>query len=118
MMTADMPEATANDVTTAGTTWQVEGAGDFNGDGKSDIIWQNDSGQAAMWLMNGTTVSVADAIGPNMGTSWHIEGTGDFNGDGKADILWQNDSGQAAIWLMSGRQILSNNTKVGSSPEP
>ena len=30
-----------------------KGVGDFNGDGKADILWQNDSGQAAVWLMNG-----------------------------------------------------------------
>ncbi len=29
-------------------------ATDFNGDGKSDILWQNDDGTAAVWLMNGT----------------------------------------------------------------
>ena len=32
--------------------WHVEDTGDFNGDGKSDILWQNDNGQAAIWLMN------------------------------------------------------------------
>ena len=29
-------------------------AGDFNGDGKSDILWQNDNGTPAIWLMDGT----------------------------------------------------------------
>ena len=29
-------------------------AGDFNGDGKADILWQNDSGMPAIWLMDGT----------------------------------------------------------------
>ena len=27
-----------------GPSWHVEGTGDFNGDGKSDILWQNDDG--------------------------------------------------------------------------
>ncbi|MCC7346785.1 MAG: hypothetical protein IT538_05240, partial [Variibacter sp.] len=29
---------------------------DFNGDGKSDILWRHSSGQVAMWLMNGVSV--------------------------------------------------------------
>ena len=28
---------------------------DFNGDGKADILWQNDNGMPAIWTMNGTT---------------------------------------------------------------
>ena len=30
-----------------GTSWEIKGTGDFNGDGKSDIIWQGDDGIAA-----------------------------------------------------------------------
>ena len=39
-----------------GPTWHIEGAADFNGDGKADILWQHDSGQAAIWTMDGTTL--------------------------------------------------------------
>ncbi len=28
-------------------------ADDFNGDGKADILWQNDDGTPAVWLMDG-----------------------------------------------------------------
>ena len=38
-----------------GTSWHAIGASDFNGDGFSDILWQNVSGQAAIWEMNGTS---------------------------------------------------------------
>jgi hypothetical protein len=27
-----------------GAGWQIKGSGDFNSDGKSDILWQNDDG--------------------------------------------------------------------------
>ena len=34
--------------------WVVAGVGDFNGDGKSDILWVNTvSGELLVWLMNG-----------------------------------------------------------------
>ena len=36
------------------------GTGDFNGDGKRDLVWRNNiTGQTAVWLMNGTPASRA-----------------------------------------------------------
>jgi FG-GAP-like repeat len=90
----------------------------FNAGGNSpNILWQNTSGQAAIWEMNGTNVLSAGAVGPNPGPSWQEIGTGDFNGDGQSDILWQNTSGQAAIWEMNGSNIVSAGT-VGPNPGP
>ena len=88
---------------------------DFNDDGFSDILWQNASGQAAIWEMNGTSVSGCALVGGNPGPSWKEIGTGDFNGDGFADILWQNTSGQAAIWEMNGTSV-SGSAMVGGNP--
>ena len=41
-----------------GTSWHVIGSGDFNGDGYSDILWQNTNGAVAIWEMNGAKVIV------------------------------------------------------------
>ena len=79
---------------------------DFNGDGKSDILWRNSDGDVDIWLMNGTQILSATDLG-NAPVSWSIAGTGDFNGDGKSDILSRNTNGDVAIWLMNGNQILS-----------
>jgi len=46
------------------------GAGDYNNDGKSDILWQNSSGAVAIWEMNGTSV-LASATIANPGPTWH-----------------------------------------------
>jgi glucose/arabinose dehydrogenase len=75
---------------------------DFNGDGKSDILWQNTStGQRTIWIMNNTTHTSTVNLG-TVATLWSIAGSSDFNGDGKSDILWQNTStGQRTIWLMN-----------------
>ncbi len=89
---------------------------DFDGDGKSDLLWQDSStGQASIWLMNGTSLVSAAQAGSNTNTAWHVIGTGDFDGDGKSDIVWQNSStGQASIWLMNGTSLVSA-TQVGSN---
>jgi hypothetical protein len=54
-----------------GPTWHVATAADFNGDGKSDILWQNDSGLPAIWTMNGSTATGYATL-PNPGSDWHI----------------------------------------------
>ncbi len=79
---------------------------DFNGDGRSDILWRDTSGDVAIWLMSGAQ-RLLGAIVADVPTSWAIAGTGDFNGDGKSDILWRDASGNVAIWLMNGAQISS-----------
>ena len=81
---------------------------DFNGDGFSDILWRDTSGNVAIWEMNGTTVlNAATSFVANVPGTWSIVGTGDFNGDGKSDILWHDTSGNVAIWEMNGTTILN-----------
>ncbi len=76
---------------------------DFNADGFTDLIWQNNqTGQRAIWLMNQTQY-VGERFLPPVPTEWQIAGTGDFNNDGQRDLIWQNNSnGQRAVWLLNG----------------
>jgi serralysin len=83
-------------LTNPGASWRLVGTGDFNGDGKSDLLWQNSDGTPAIWEMNGTSVIGGGGPG-NPGSAWHLIGTGDFNGDGKDDLVWQNSDGTPAI---------------------
>lgn len=73
-------------------------AGDFDGDGISDIVWRHGStGRNQLWLsarsgMRGPIPTVRDP-------SWSIVAIGDFAGDGRADLVWRNLLyGANALW--------------------
>src|SRR5262249_42729883 len=59
---------------------------DFVGDGTSDLLLQNDSGQTSVWLMNGGVKQGEIVIGNN-GPTWHAVAVADFNNDDMADVL-------------------------------
>ena len=95
--------------TVADQAWKVVGTGDFNGDGRTDILWRNSStGENYVYPMNGLAIlgtegylrTVADQ-------AWKVAGTADFNGDGKTDILWRNSgTGENYLYPMDGLAIL------------
>jgi hypothetical protein len=88
--------------------WYVVATGDFNGDGKPDLVWQNDARQVVVWYIGGAqgnTVLWGDWLSSSGVPGWRVVGTGDFNGDGRLDLVWQNDwTRQAVVWYMGGAQ--------------
>ena len=42
----------------SGNDWKIAGVGDFNGDGKPDLVWQHKDGWLALWYMDGPNRSV------------------------------------------------------------
>jgi FG-GAP repeat len=55
--------------------WSIVLTGDFNGDGKSDLLWRDTSGNVSMWQMNGAQVASAVGLG-NIPTFWTIQSAG------------------------------------------
>jgi hypothetical protein len=53
-----------------GASWHALRAGDYNGDGRSDILFQNASGEVDVWLTSGTNVLSSTSLS-NPGPSWH-----------------------------------------------
>jgi hypothetical protein len=91
--------------------WEMVGTGDFDLDGRPDILWRHaTAGENVLWYMNGTVLASGTFTTPPSLTDvrWKMAGVGDFNRDGKPDILWHHTtSGQAVLWYMDGSVMVS-----------
>jgi len=90
-----------NILSVVSTDWQIAGTGDFNGDGRSDVLWRNTDGRISNWLgttNGGFSDNVGNALN-GVSIDWKLAGVGDFNGDGRDDILWRNSDGRITDWL-------------------
>ncbi len=82
--------------------WNVVATGDFNGDGTSDLFWQNrTSRETLVWLM-GKGQPVGVIAGPQVtDAGWQVGGAADFDRDGDADLFWYNKrTGDTGLWEM------------------
>ena len=93
--------------------WELADVGDFNGNGRADILWKNTTnGYLGLW-MDGTDQWVA-LPASNLGAGQSIIGMGDVNGDGCDDILI-NSNGVLGAWDISGIINGTEKTPVWSS---
>jgi len=54
-------------------TWQIAGDGDYNGDGKADILHRNSvTGRNWMYLMNGATIVSSQGVNRESDQNWQI----------------------------------------------
>jgi hypothetical protein len=91
----------------ADQNWQIAGIGDFDGDGKADILWRNSvTGENYIYLMNGKDIAGEGYIRTVADQNWKMAGVGDLDGDGKSDIVWRNSStGENYLYPMDGLAI-------------
>ncbi|KWT90156.1 FG-GAP-like repeat-containing protein [Candidatus Magnetominusculus xianensis] len=117
-LTSTQVQSIADYINSTGMTsnWIAAAVGDFNSDGKTDILWRDTlNGYNYVWLMDGTTVSSGYFLPTFANKAWYVAGVGDFSihghakhPDGYADILWRNPStGENAIWKLKSDNVTS-----------
>jgi hypothetical protein len=99
-------------LSSANQTWTFGGVGDFNSDGKPDILWRA-TNRTAVWFLNGVTFLSSANLTQTTDANWKVAGTGDFNSDVYTDVIWRHlITGNSAVWYMNGAK------QTGSAPLP
>ncbi len=99
--------------------YRIAGSGDFDGDGREDILFQNADGTLAVWFMADTSLREAAGFDPSGPESvdWRVVAGADFNGDGKSDVVLQNTDGTIDIWIMDGIRRTRRASLTPSGPD-
>ncbi|MFC8517812.1 trypsin-like serine protease [Streptomyces sp. NPDC057257] len=109
-----------------GTGWNqyntLRGKGDFNGDGKADLIARNKS-TGAVYLYKGTGSASSPFSARVKVRTWSnttynaFDAIGDVNGDGKADFLARTPGGTLYLYKGTGKatsEIFATRISVGT----
>ncbi len=96
-------------------------AGDFDGDGDSDVYWFNTARSASdkVWWMTGVgaTFVAATVTAGDTGHHDRLPPVGDYSGDGIHDILWwQPADGSLSLWTGAANQLFTVNNLADTVP--
>ena len=88
--------------------WTLQATGDFNGDGKDDILMRHDDGRWHYFAMDGRKVDAGSGSASIYSDlDWGFRGIGDFNGDGREDVLLRGHDGSWYYFPMDGRRNIA-----------
>ncbi|WP_158888180.1 FG-GAP-like repeat-containing protein [Amycolatopsis anabasis] len=92
------------------SSWDELLSGDFNGDGKADLVSfsASDSKSVEVALSTGSGFAAETLWHGNFPTSYQYTAVGDFNGDGKDDIarFTRGDAGRVYVSLSDGTKFV------------
>jgi hypothetical protein len=90
---------------------------DFNGDGKTDLLWLQSDGRSFVQLANGNG-NFANYFETNQSNNWGPNPRlylGDFNGDGKTDLLWLQSDNNSFVQLANANGNFANYFETNQS---
>ena len=85
----------------------MAGIGDFDDNGKDDILFSNSAGTALGYYADALTSGWTN-VGA-YSNAWEVEGIGDFDGNGKDDILFAEIDGNSLGYYADGSASNWNN---------
>jgi hypothetical protein len=88
--------------------WKIAGAGDFDRDGKPDLLLSNATTlQTTVWYLTGTEY-LGQAAGPTLPSGWTLTGVADFTADGKPDFLiFATATRKSGLWTLNGTTVVT-----------
>ncbi len=94
--------------TTRNPDWRPVGVGDFNDDGREDLLLRRLDGAWLYYAMNGRRVLADESGWANLPRSldWRMAGVGDLDGDGRDDVLLRHVGGNWRLYPMEGRRVV------------
>ncbi|MEQ5838903.1 hypothetical protein N0A02_05550 [Paraburkholderia acidicola] len=95
---------------------RVVGVGDFNDDGRSDIvIWNFTTQTGTVLLMDGQRILGVQAVRPGTPSDWNTVWVGDFDQNGYSDILLRNSEGDVEILRFGSGDTIPRSADFKSS---
>ena len=101
-------EAAASGGATSAVPAHLRSLGDFDGDGKADVLLRHEDGRWHFYPMDGRTILPGSGeVSLTADLAWQVAGIGDFNGDDRADVLLRHKGGRWRFHPMDGRAVLN-----------
>ena len=104
-----------------GSAWRLVGVGDFDGDGKSDLAFQNMTqgifGDVRIWKNFNPNNEI---YWRQLKLVWDVQAVGDLDGDGYGDLVWRymaddpRDTGVSYIWFTNGNGVTQVRKRGGA----
>src|SRR5204862_8077495 len=98
-----------------GKYWTYLQVGDFNGDGKADIVAINTFGNVFVGLSTGASLNGALWANWAAANNWASFSTADVNGDGLLDFIGKDTTGKYYVAYSTGTAF---NTQLWTSATP